>query len=224
MFSPRVTGVTFNANVGTIDSSVADSADKTQLYKADNFSALGSQMNVRPNSQNQAGQHLYSPRRNRRSHIFKDELGSSVLRSTDSQGSKLRQTLMDYHTGKIMNYKMLSGINDHQSLRGSFRKWTGMPQTTRTNKMPELVAVKESRLIADHRKRALKSIDKKSGFHESSTISAGNEDSPHNHTHRNISKSAWNKIRLVKLKKKERLVEFNPWSIQCFYWSKTFTV
>ena len=57
--------------------------------------------------------------------------------------------------------------------------------------------------MAEHRKRTLLSIDKTASIDSS----VGPEEQ---NTHRNISKSAWNKIRMVELKKKERLAEFCP--------------
>ena len=53
--------------------------------------------------------------------------------------------------------------------------------------------------MAEHRKQSITS-------NEASTITASGE-----YANRNISQSAWNKIRLTELKKKQRLTEFNPW-------------
>lgn len=84
------------------------------------------------------------------------------MRSVDARGSSLHRTLLDFNnSGTIMNYKMTHGIND-LSTRNSFRKWTGMPQETRQNKMPNL-PLAHSRLVADHRKRALMSFEKNGG-------------------------------------------------------------
>ena len=82
-----------------------------------------------------------------------------MMRSVDVRGSSMNRTLLDFNnSGTIMNYKKTTGIND-KSTRNSFRKWTGMPQETRQNKMPSL-PVAQSRLVADHRKRAMMSFEK----------------------------------------------------------------
>ena len=58
--------------------------------------------------------------------------GFGILSSVnDSNGLKLN-TL-----GKITNYKKTEGIND-KSVKGTFRKWTGMPSTTRNGIIPSL--------------------------------------------------------------------------------------
>ena len=104
--------------------------------------------------------------------------------------------------GVIKNFKWTEGIND-KSMRASFRKWTGMPMTIRQTKIPSL-ALNQAKLVAEHRKRAtLNSVDKVAYSLESS-MSFAEEPT------RNISQSAWNKIRIVEMRKRERLVEFNP--------------
>ena len=72
--------------------------------------------------------------------------------------------------------------------------------------MPGLITnMNNTRVIADHRQKALLSNDKAVTSFEGSTLGVADD-----HTHRNISQSAWNKIRQVELRKKQRLIEFNP--------------
>ena len=86
-----------------------------------------------------------------------------------------------------MNYTKMEGVND-KTRNDSFRKWTGMPQTTRSSKMPGL-SLNHAKLVAVHRKmgdveKVATSIDsgldKTGGFVENK---------------RNISQMAWSKIR-----------------------------
>ena len=53
--------------------------------------------------------------------------------------------------GTIVNYKKTEGIND-QSIQDSFRKWTGMPKTTRGEKMPSLTG-NQAFIVTEHRKK-----------------------------------------------------------------------
>ena len=97
-----------------------------------------------------------------------------------------------------MNFKKTEGINE-QAGPGSFRKWTGMPQATRANKKLQIPGLAMSKVVAEHRKKnSTYPIELQSSV-ESSTL--GQIEPPG----RNISQSAWNKIRLVELKKKDRL-------------------
>ena len=102
------------------------------------------------------------------------------------------------HKGTIMNYMKTDGIND-QTRGSSFRKWTGMPQTTRANKVPSL-ALNHTKMISEHRRNMT-----------SKDVVSQNESvmSPADVPARNISQSAWNKIRMVEAKKKDRL-NFHP--------------
>ena len=54
--------------------------------------------------------------------------------------------------GVITNYKKTEGINDQS--KGSFRKWTGMPATTRNDrdKIPSLT-LNQTKIIEEHRKK-----------------------------------------------------------------------
>ena len=129
---------------------------------------------------------------------LKDEL-ASVMASSFDRGSSTKKAS---NLGTILNYKRAEGINDHQS---SFRKWTGIPMTTRANKIPDL-ALNQAKLVAEHRKKTAMSFEKQNGSFDSALGSTTEEPTPM----RNISQSAWNKIRQVQLKKRERLTEFNP--------------
>ena len=84
----------------------------------------------RPNSQRQIVNRK-SPRVMNRSIRLKDDI-TSVLRSSADRTTALINS-GTFHFGTIMNYKKTEGINE-QAGAGSFRKWTGMPQTTRANK------------------------------------------------------------------------------------------
>ena len=123
----------------TADWPFADSMYKTQYGgAARHLSSLGSQQDSRPNSQGQQIPDSKSPRIINRAIKLKDDL-ASVMRSSGDRNGVMHRTLMDFNQGRgqILNYKVANGIND-QSMRGSFRKWTGMPQTTRPNKIPAL--------------------------------------------------------------------------------------
>ena len=103
-----------------------------------------------------------------------------------------------FNFGTIMNYKKTEGINE-QAGANSFRKWTGMPQTVRANKKLQIPGLTTSKVVAEHRKKTVYP-DVQSSL-ESSALGHAEPVAPA----RNISQSAWNKIRLVELKKRDRL-------------------
>jgi hypothetical protein len=74
--------------------------------------------------------------------------------------------------------------------------------TTRVGNKISVAPLSNSKVVADHRKKKVLSTDKRVSI-DSGLVSTDAGD------HRNISQSAWNKIRLVELKKKERL-NFHP--------------
>ena len=77
-----------------------------------------------------------------------------------------------------------------------------MPQTTRLTKIPGL-ALNQAKLVADHRKKTVfPSAEKKHGSVDRGSDGNASIESP---TNRNISQTAWKKIRLAELRKKDRL-------------------
>ena len=75
-----------------------------------------------------------------------------------------------------------------------------MPQTTRANKIPGLGLNQHAKVVADHRRKAEDIFGAEiKGSVESALGSARNEKL------RNISQTAWNKIRQVEMKKQDRL-------------------
>ena len=80
-----------------------------------------------------------------------------------------------------------------------------MPQTTRAGKSGVAVPVlgiNQSKLVAEHRKKTtLNTIEKQMSIDSTTKVVPRTSES----YQRNISQSAWNKIRLVELKKKDRL-------------------
>lgn len=72
-----------------------------------------------------------------RSIKLKDSIANNYRQSADfkTAGGPVGNAFMNksgagFNLGSIMNFKKMEGIND-MSKEGSFRKWTGMPQTTR---------------------------------------------------------------------------------------------
>ena len=76
------------------------------------------------------------------------------MRSSCDRATMLKQS---YNFGKIMNYKKTEGINDQ--CQGTFRKWTGMPQTTRLTKISGMPINNQAKLVADHRKKTFYPTD-----------------------------------------------------------------
>ena len=149
----------------------------------------------RPNSQRQM-MNKRSPRVVNRSIKLRDDIASG-FRSSADRSSALGAS-GGYKFGTIMNYKKTEGINE-QAGAGSFRKWTGMPQTTRASKKLAIpgLNVNKAKMVADHRKKTVLPIEMQNSFE--STLGQTE------HPSRNISQTAWNKIRLVEMKKKDRL-------------------
>ena len=137
-----------------------------------------------------------SPRVVNRSIKLKDDIASGFRSSADRSSTLVASGAFKF--GTIMNYKKTEGINE-QAGAGSFRKWTGMPQTTRANKKLQIpgLNINKAQMVADHRKKTVHPNEMQSSVESS----LGQTEAPT----RNISQSAWNKIRLVELKKKDRL-------------------
>ena len=107
----------------------------------------------------------------------------------------MNKTSANFNVGTILNFNRAVGINDKSAL-GSFRKWTGMPQTTRAGKVPAVPLIHQ-KVVDQHRKQQNLTIEKQASLDGST----GSVDAQK----RQISQSAWNKIRVVELKKKDRL-------------------
>ena len=111
--------------------------------------------------------------------------------------------------GTILNFTKTDGINDHVD-KSNFRKWTGLPETTRTNKITtKMLGNRADKIVAEHRKitalepldmSKFKTVDPKDNTSKLSSISGKNE-----FAGKNIPMSARNKIRLVELKQDQRL-------------------
>ena len=127
-----------------------------------------------------------------RSIKLKDEL---ALRASQDKSITMNRTLAHFNVGTILNYNRASGINDKSAL-GSFRKWTGMPQTTRASKVPGVPLIHQA-VVDQHRKQQINTIEKQGSIDGSVSSLEPSK--------RQISQSAWNKIRVVELKKKDRL-------------------
>ena len=108
-----------------------------------------------------------------------------------------------------MNFKKAEGIND-MSLKETFKKWPGIPKDMRGGRAPG-TAANTARLIADHRKKNLFSVAlEKQAELEKSTIGFAESIHENSFRQRNISQTAWNKIRQFEQRKKDRL-NFKPW-------------
>ena len=65
--------------------------------------------------------------------------------------------------------------------------------------------------MADHRRKQIEFVSElQSSVESQAFVLNTTNDSKEKNAHRNISQSAWNKIRLVELKKKDRLTSFQP--------------
>ena len=117
-------------------------------------------------------------------------LGSSSAERPSFDGSS--------NLGKIMNFTRMAGINDMVK-NENMRQWTGIPQTTRNSKVPSL-NLNQKKLVAHHRKTT-----QNEEVYDKTTASMNRAPASSHEARRNISKTAWNKIRLVELKKKDRL-------------------
>ena len=150
VFSPK-TGVTFLKGQNSTIDWQGDALDvmiegtDTARYSSIQASSSG----LRPGSHRQLAAKHKSPR------VSQMQLKESMLRQSYDRVQNLNKTatagfgvlspanskindLKLNNLGKITNYKKTEGIND-QSMRGSFRKWTGMPQTTRNGVIPSLI-------------------------------------------------------------------------------------
>lgn len=127
--------------------------------------SMGPAQALRPGSHRNMSLNLRkSNNSNNRSIKLKDEI--SLMRSS-KESKQFNKTAVGFKTnltntnlGTIINYKKTEGIND-QSMLKSFRKWTGMPQTTRNASgthrqlMPGLNHKQAAnKLVASHRKHA----------------------------------------------------------------------
>ena len=114
--------------------------------------------------------------------------------------------------GTILNFTMTDGINDKVD-KNNFRKWTGLPETTRANKIAvKKLSTRPDKVVAEHRKMTMlepleaskfKTIDTSNNTSKMSSISGKGEQ-----LGKNIPMSARNKIRLMEMKQAERL-QFN---------------
>ena len=60
------------------------------------------------------------------------KLKDSILRESGEQRDSILRSSVAANFGTIMNYKKMPGLNDRIKTE-NFRKWTGMPQTTRND-------------------------------------------------------------------------------------------
>ena len=111
----------------------------------------------RPNSQRMMNNRK-SPRVINRSIKLKDEITSGFRSSADRSSALVASG--GFKFGTIMNYKKTEGINE-QAGAGSFRKWTGMPQTTRANKKLQIpgLAINHAKVMAEHRKKTVYPVE-----------------------------------------------------------------
>lgn len=88
-----------------------------------------------------------------RSIKLRDELTSGIGSSAAERPPSLIKS-GGYNFGTIMNFKKTEGINEHAGAN-SFRKWTGMPQTTRANKKLQAPGLSDNhaKVVAEHRRR-----------------------------------------------------------------------
>lgn len=116
-------------------------------------------------------------------------------RNDDMQVSSSAETS---NFGKIMNFTRMAGINDKVK-REDLHQWSGIPKTTRNNRVPSL-NLNQAKLVAHHRRKT-----QNAEVLEKTTASMASANFSSNDARRNISQTAWNKIRLVELKKQDRL-------------------
>ena len=139
-FNPsRTGGVTFFKGLNSVfDSHGGSKGAPDSIEGVSNIPRHLSSMapqTTRPVSQGQFGAANKQSRIVNRSIRLKDDIASGLRSSADRSS-----TLKNSNFGTIMNFKKTEGIND-QSIKGSFRKWTGMPQTTRDKKIPGLTTL-----------------------------------------------------------------------------------
>ncbi len=89
---------------------------------------------------------------------LKDDLGQIPVRASAERDSFRGKS--GFNLGSIMNFTRTDGIND-SATKESFRRWTGIPMTTRVGKKFAALPLSKSKVIATHRKQNIPSVDKR---------------------------------------------------------------